>query len=95
MDIPTTSATLTWWNVGLAFSFVAFNATISKIYNLGIGVSLLTAAVRCIIQLALVASLLQSVFETNNPWAVGGIAREWNFGLDAWYHNLHCIGQCY
>lgn len=65
---------LTWFNVGLAFSFIALNAVISKIFHLGIGVSLVTAAVRCMIQLALVATLLQSVFETDNPWAVAGIA---------------------
>ncbi len=76
MDTATkTASTLTWFNVGLAFSFIALNAVISKIYHLGIGVDLVTAAVRCIVQLALVASLLQSVFETNNPWAVAGIAR--------------------
>lgn len=67
---------LTWFNVGLAFSFIALNAVISKIFHLGIGVSLVTAAVRCMIQLALVATLLQSVFETDNPWAVAGIACE-------------------
>ncbi|KAK0209074.1 hypothetical protein DFS33DRAFT_500433 [Desarmillaria ectypa] len=65
---------LTWYNVGLAFSFILLNAVISKIFHLRIGVSLVTAAVRCIVQLALVATLLQSVFETDNPWAVAGIA---------------------
>ncbi|KAK0233949.1 hypothetical protein IW262DRAFT_124467 [Armillaria fumosa] len=65
---------LTWFNVGLAFSFIALNAVISKIFHLGIGVSLVTAAVRCMVQLAFVATLLQSVFETDNPWAVAGIA---------------------
>ncbi len=67
---------LTWYNVGLAFSFIALNAVISKIFHLGIGVSLVTAAVRCMVQLALVATLLQSVFETDNPWAVAAIACE-------------------
>ncbi|KAK0214251.1 hypothetical protein EDD85DRAFT_924255 [Armillaria nabsnona] len=65
---------LTWYNVGLAFSFIVLNAVISKIFHLGIGVSLVTAAVRCMVQLALVATLLQSVFETDNPWAVAAIA---------------------
>ncbi|KAF8995408.1 UPF0014-domain-containing protein [Hymenopellis radicata] len=71
---PKSASSLTWFNVGLAFSFIALNALISKVYHLGIGVDLVTAAVRCIVQLALVASLLQTVFETNNPWAVAGIA---------------------
>ncbi|KAK0466192.1 uncharacterized protein EV420DRAFT_815476 [Desarmillaria tabescens] len=65
---------LTWYNVGLAFSFILLNAAISKVFNLKIGVSLVTAAVRCILQLAFVATLLQSVFETDNPWAVAAIA---------------------
>ena len=36
----------------------------------------MTAAVRCVVQLALVATLLQKVFEADNAWAVGGIACE-------------------
>ncbi|KAH7928093.1 UPF0014-domain-containing protein [Leucogyrophana mollusca] len=75
MDIPTTETThLAWSNVGLAFSFILFNALISSSLNLGVGGSLVTAAVRCIVQLAIVALLLQRVFETHNPWAVAGIA---------------------
>lgn len=70
-------STLTWWNVALAFCFIALNAGISKIYNLGIGVALVTAAVRCVVQLALVGLLLQSVFESNSPWAVAGIVCMW------------------
>jgi len=65
---------LNWWNVGLAFSFILLNAAISLGFNLGIGSALVTAAIRCVLQLSVVALLLQKVFETNNPWAVAGIA---------------------
>lgn len=67
---------LTWENVGLAFSFIVFDAVVSKIFGLGVGTSLITAAVRCVMQLSLVALILQKVFETNNPWGVAGIACE-------------------
>lgn len=67
---------LSWMNVGLAFSFILFNATISKAVGLGVGTSLVTAAVRCIVQLTLVAMILQNVFETSNLWGVAGIACE-------------------
>lgn len=71
---PTDSTHLDWTNVGLGFSFILFNALLSTSLQLGVGSSLLSAAVRCVVQLALVALVLQKVFETNNPWAVGGIA---------------------
>ena len=69
---PTT--TLHWVNVALALSFVLFNVAVSTYFKLGIGPSLLTAAVRCILQLTLVATILQSVFDTKNPFGVAGIA---------------------
>ena len=65
---------LTWENVGLAFSFILFDALCSKFFGLGIGTSLVTAAVRCVVQLTLVALILQKVFDANHPWAVAGIA---------------------
>lgn len=67
---------LSWGNVGLAFSFIIFDAVISRVYGLGVGSSLTTAAVRCVLQLSIVAVILQKIFETNNPWAVAGIAGE-------------------
>lgn len=73
---------LTWENVGLAFSFIVFDAIISRILGLGVGSSLTTSAVRCVIQLTLVALVLQKVFEANNPWVVAGIACEFH-ALDA------------
>lgn len=75
MDGPPTDSThLDWGNVGLGFSFIIFNAFVSTTLQLGVGSSLLSAAIRCVVQLGLVALVLQKVFETNNPWAVGGIA---------------------
>lgn len=75
MDGARTDTThLSWGNVGLGFSFILFNTLISTSLNLGVGSSLLSAAIRCAVQLGLVALVLQKVFETNNPWAVGGIA---------------------
>ena len=73
-ESPTTQ--LTWGNVGLAFSFIVFNAAISRSFGLGVGTSLVTAATHCVVQLSLVALVLQKVFETNDPWGVAGIARE-------------------
>ncbi|KAF5388722.1 hypothetical protein D9757_004807 [Collybiopsis confluens] len=70
---------LTWQNIALAFAFIGVNVIFSYIFDLGIGLSLLVAATRCIIQLAVVGTLLQKVFETENPWAVAGIAFWLNF----------------
>ena len=71
-ETPTTD--LTWDNVGLAFSFIVLDAVVSRTFGLGVGTSLVTAALRCVAQLTLVALVLQKVFETNNPWAVAAIA---------------------
>jgi ABC-type iron transport system FetAB permease component len=75
MDGPQAPIThLTWANVGLAFSFILFDAAVSFFFGLRVGRSLVTAAVRCVVQLAIVGTLLQRVLETDNPWAVAGIA---------------------
>ena len=68
------STHLTWGNVGLAFSFILLDGVLSTTFGLGVGSSLLTAAVRCVVQLSVVALILQKVFETNNPLAVAGMA---------------------
>ncbi|KAI0707293.1 UPF0014-domain-containing protein [Earliella scabrosa] len=65
---------LNWGNVGLAFSFILLDGVLSTTFGLGVGSSLVTAAVRCVVQLSVVALILQKVFETNNPWAVAGMA---------------------
>ncbi|KAF8577772.1 UPF0014-domain-containing protein [Ramaria rubella] len=74
MDAPESSNNLGWSSLALAFSFIAFDAFISLIFGLKIGTSLVTAAIRCVVQLSLMALVLKSVFQTNNPWAVAGIA---------------------
>lgn len=75
MDAPGgETQNLTWENVGLAFSFILFDAVVSKTFGLGVGTSLVTSAVRCVVQLTLVALVLQKVFDANHPWAVAGIA---------------------
>jgi hypothetical protein len=70
---------LTWFNVGLGFSFIIFDALVSTVFGLGVGSSLLTAAVRCTVQLAVVALVLQKVFEADSIWAVAGITRKCRF----------------
>lgn len=65
---------LTWLNVGIGFAFVAVDAVVSYGLGLGIGTSLVSAAVRCIVQLSIMGLVLQSVFETTSPWAVAGIS---------------------
>ena len=73
-DMSRANTHLTWFDVGLAFGFIAFNGMLSLVFGLKIGTSLMTAALRCVSQLALMALVLKSVFETKNPWAVAGIA---------------------
>lgn len=79
---PDSDTHLTYANVGLAFSFILFDALVSFCFGLGIGGSLVTAAVRCVLQLAAVGTLLQKIFEADNPWAVAAIAcelrRQWS-----------------
>jgi ABC-type iron transport system FetAB permease component len=72
-DILVDSGDLTWMNVGIALTFVLFDIGVSTVLRLGIGVSLLIAALRCMGQLALVAAVLHKVFETKNPWHVAFI----------------------
>jgi hypothetical protein len=67
---------LTWSNVALALSFVAFDAILSSVYRLGISSSLISAAFRCIIQLSVMALVLESIFKTKNPWGIVGLARK-------------------
>ena len=61
---------LTWINVVISLAFVLFDIGVSTVFRLGIGVSLLIAGLRCVGQLALVATVLHEVFETKNPWLV-------------------------
>ena len=43
-------------------------------FGLGVGSGLLTAAIRCVVQLSVVAPILQKVFETQNPAVVAAMA---------------------
>lgn len=73
MDLPP-HIDLTWWNVLFAFGFVLFDAGVSSVLGLEIGGGLVTAAVRCVVQLLIMASLLKAVFGTTSPLAVAAIA---------------------
>ena len=72
-DFPMTSSELTWINVVISLTFVLFDIGVSRVLRLGIGLSLLIAGLRCVGQLALVATVLHEVFETKNPWLVSFI----------------------
>lgn len=61
-------------NVACGLLFVVFDAVLSGILGLGIGTSLMVAAVRCIIQLSVMSLVLGKVFESHNIFAVAGIA---------------------
>ena len=61
---------VTWINVGIGFTFILFDIGVSTVFGLGIGLSLFVAALRCVGQLTVVATILQKVFETQNPWLV-------------------------
>jgi ABC-type iron transport system FetAB permease component len=75
-DAISPTGTLNWVNVALGLSFILFNVAVSSFFALGLGRSLLTAAIRCVLQLAVVLVLLRKVFETENPFTVAGIACE-------------------
>ncbi|KAH9047058.1 hypothetical protein EDB84DRAFT_1463457 [Lactarius hengduanensis] len=65
---------LEWSNVGFGFAFVALDMVLSQVLQLQIGTSLVISALRCIVQLTLVATVLQSVFASQNMWTVAAIA---------------------
>ena len=67
-------ADLGWSHVGIGLTFIAFDSMISQALQLNIGTSLVFAALRCVVQLTLVATILQRVFAAENFWAVVGIA---------------------
>ena len=75
MDTPTNPVVnLGWSHVGFGLAFVAFDAIISQALQLHLGASLVVASLRCVVQLTLVATILQHVFAAKNIWAVVGIA---------------------
>ena len=67
-------ADLGWSQVGFALTFIAFNSIISQVLQLGVGTSIMSAALRCVVQLTLMATVLQQVFAAENFWAVLGIS---------------------
>ncbi|KAH9970565.1 UPF0014-domain-containing protein [Lactifluus volemus] len=71
---PSSDVKLEWSNVGIGFSFIALNAVLSHFLQLRVGTTLMIASLRCVIQLTLMATVLQQVFAARNIWAVGGIA---------------------
>lgn len=75
-DKPSQSSELTPLNVALALAFIAFDSVLSIILGLGIASSLLVAASRCILQLSVMALVLDKVFATGNIFGVFGIAGE-------------------
>lgn len=88
-DIDGPSKTLGWVNVGLGLSFILFDVVTSTLLGLGVGRSLLTAALRCMLQLAFVAGLLQEIFEAENPWAVAGIVCKYDDDRPEAYPKVH------
>ncbi|KAF8150176.1 ABC transporter-like protein [Crassisporium funariophilum] len=72
-------AELTWTNVAIGLAFILFDAGVSTVFRLGLGVSLVVAALRCTGQLAVVATILQQVFDNKNPWLVVLISFVLNF----------------
>ena len=66
---------LEWSNVGFGFAFIAINVVLSQALHLQIGTSLVISAVRCTVQLAFVATILQRVFAAHTIWTVAAIAR--------------------
>jgi ABC-type iron transport system FetAB permease component len=67
-------ADLGWSHVCFGLTFIAFTSIVSQALQLHIGTSLVFAALRCVVQLTLVATILQRVFAAENFWAVVGIA---------------------
>ena len=51
------------------------NMVLSQVLDLRIGTSLVVSAVRCMVQLTFVATILQRVFAAQNLWTVAAIAR--------------------
>lgn len=65
---------LEWSNVGFGLAFVVMNVALSQALQLQIGTSLVISALRCTVQLTVVATILQRVFAAHNIWTVAAIA---------------------
>jgi ABC-type iron transport system FetAB permease component len=53
---------LTWVNVGIGLLFLVADAILSLVLKLGVEVSLLTAAARCILQLSVMVRFISLLF---------------------------------
>ncbi len=62
---------LSYWHVALASVFVLINAALSLALDLGIHRRMLIAAVRMVIQLALMGLVLVALFSIVSPWLTG------------------------
>ena len=69
------SPDLQWSNVGFGFGFIVMNMVLSQVLNLQIGTSMVISALRCMVQLTFVATILERVFAAKNLWTVAAIAR--------------------
>jgi ABC-type iron transport system FetAB permease component len=65
---------LQWSHVLFSLTFVGVNSLISWSLHLHVGASLVIAAGRCMVQLTVVAAVLQRVFATKNSITVAVIA---------------------
>jgi ABC-type iron transport system FetAB permease component len=61
-DVPKT-VHLTWTNVGIGLLFLLLDATLSVFLELGLSMSIITAAIRCIVQLSVMVSFCGSSLE--------------------------------
>ena len=75
MDTAPPSPSLQWSNVGYGFAFIGIDMVLSHVLQLQIGTSLVISALRCMVQLTFVASILKHVFAAQNIWSVAAIAR--------------------
>jgi len=64
---------LGWNNVVIALSFILFDTFVSGVLKIGVGSSLLISAIRCMIQLTVVATILQQVFAAEDQLVIAGI----------------------
>jgi ABC-type iron transport system FetAB permease component len=81
MPPPTLLSHPSWSQVTVAFALVAFNSVISQVLQLGVGASLVIAALRCMAQLIAVTFVLRYVFTVESMWAVARLARRFPPGL--------------
>ncbi len=65
---------LSYLDLALAASLLIANGAISLAFKLGLEKSLVTASLRLVVQLVLVALALNFIFEATSPWLTAGFA---------------------